>query len=137
MTALYIFLAFEAAILIAWISYAMNTELELYCWIDKKRVFRGYFDTLGDLNDYVYKLEAIHGDCLTDWVIKPVRKKKFVKQISGLDEIMLKDAIYMEEVAATQLISVARMAAISEKMKTSIALSKQTIERTKQFLNEN
>jgi hypothetical protein len=137
MTTLYIFLGFEAVILTAWIIYALNTELELYCWINKKRVFCGYFDNLSDLNKHVYKLEALHGKSLTDWIIRTVRKHRYVKQISGLKEIVLKDAIYMEEVAATQLISIEKMAAISEKMKTSIALSKQTIERTKQFLNEN
>lgn len=137
MTTLYIFLAIGTIILTWWAVWAYNTELELYCWINGNKVFRGYFANLGDLNDHIIKLEALYGSSLTDWTIRTVRKHRYVKQISGLDEIVLKDAIYMEEVAATQLISIARMAAISEKMKTSIALSKQTIERTKQFLNEN
>lgn len=137
MTTLYIFLGIEIAVLIAWTIYAMNTEFELYCWINKKRVFCGYFDNLSDLNKHVYKLEALHGKSLTDWIIRTVRKKKFVKQISGLDEIMLKDAIYMEEVAATQQLSVDKMEQISEKMQNAIDTTKQTIRRTKQFLNEN
>lgn len=137
MTTLYIFLAVEAVILTAWITYSMNTQLELYCWINKKRVFCRYFDNLSDLNKHVYKLEALYGESLTDWIIRTVRKKKFVKQISGLDEIMLKDAIYMEEVAATQQLSVDKMEQISEKMQNAIDTTKQTIRRTKQFLNEN
>lgn len=134
MTALYILLAFEAAILIAWITYALNTEFELYCWINKKRVFRGYFDTLGDLNDYVYKLEALHGDSLTDWTIRTVRKHRFVKQISGKEKAELIKAIALEEGYQDQL-NKFEYRIIT--LQNAIDSSKQVIERTKQFLNEN
>lgn len=137
MTALYIFLAFEAAILIAWITYAMNTELELYCWINKKRVFCGYFDTLSDLNKHVYKLEALHGENLTDWIINPVRKKKFVKQISGIEKTILKLAIRRNEKMEDLRQVMKSYKNISSTMNQSINNIKQTIQRTNDILNEN
>lgn len=126
MTTLYIFLVVEAVVLTAWIIYALNTKLELYCWINKKRVFCGYFDNLGDLNDYVYKLEAIHGDCLTDWIIKPVHKKKFVKQI---------DDKYFATLMYTNLVS-DELINNNSFVKT-MASMQRCIDRTKAILNEN
>ena len=131
MTALYIILGLGSVLFTSWVIWTLNTELSLYCWINGKKVFRGYFSNLGDLNEYIYKLEAFHGNSLTDWEIRTIQKKKFVKQVNDrLFASMLQTVIikYNQEEAT-------RLERLSIKMKECIDSTKQAIERTKQYLN--
>jgi hypothetical protein len=133
MIALYIFLGFEAVVLTAWIIYALNNELELYCWINKKRVFCGYFDNLSDLNKHVYKLEALHGESLTDWIIRTVRKHKPVKQVNDTLFVSMMNA----NLVSHKLMKQSPMAKALTEMQKTIDNTKKAIERTNLYLNNN
>lgn len=131
MITLYIILGIGTILLVSWIIWAYNTELELYCWINGKRVFRGYFSSLGDLNDHVIKLEALHGDRLTDWTIRTVRKHKPVKQINDTLFVSMMNA----NMVSDELMKQSQMAKALTEMQKTIDNTKKTIERTNLHLN--
>lgn len=133
MLGLYIIFGIGFIILTSWIIWTLNTELSLHVWINDNRVYKGNFETLGLVHDYITKLQSIHGKCLTDWQIETVRKIKYVEQVDDTLFVLLINS----NIVSDELINSFPVSKRLASAQRTIDNANKAIERSKIILNEN
>lgn len=131
MFVIYIILTGGAALFVGWILYALNTEFELFIWVDSKRRYAGCFDCLSDARDYI-ALQETKGVNVTDWKIETVKKKKYVKQV---DDKLLVGLINANIITSSPINN--RLVQLSIDMQKEIDKTKRVIGETKLLISKS
>ncbi len=116
-----------ALVCVAYYIQSKRTCYELYIWKEEtkgRKLFAGYFNSLSDIREF------LDINPHTDYKLKVVKRMKYVKQISKIDELELRRKIKIDEIYYT-------CQGQQSSFEEAIAESKKRIEITNKILSCN
>jgi uncharacterized protein YlxP (DUF503 family) len=105
--------------------YTLRLWVRERCPDAKIKEIYGEYESLSEIDEAIEKCLIQYEIC--DKEIRSQKKRKYVKQISGIDELKLKFNIHVAEIEATRQIAINHMLAIQKDLSSQIDSTKEII----------